>query len=619
MLAAAPPAWAAFYGEAPELAARVAAGALPPVAERLPEVPLLLEPVEEIGRYGGIWRMGMRRVSDHATFIRTIGYENLMRWTPDWTGVTPNLARSVTANADATEFTFALRRGLRWSDGAPFTADDILFWYRDVLLEPALTAQPPAWLMSGGAPVTVEKVDGHAVRFRFDAPHGLFPQLLALPEGAEPTSFPRHVLAPLHPRHNPNADAEARAAGFKDWVERFVAVAGRPGTVDHASRWSNPALPTLNAWVLTDTYGRSDRLEAVRNPYYWKVDPAGHQLPYIDRVVFTLVEGKADVAALAKAGAIDMQSRHVANYVQEIRAAQPGYAEFALVDTDMNDLVIELNQTHADPVLRRIFQAKDFRVALSHAVDRPAVIAGVFGGRGQPYQAGPRPESTFYNPVLARQYLDYDPGRANALLDGVLGAARDAEGFRLRPDGRRLSFTVATVGDQRLKGLQAVQRYWRAVGLDVAVVDMDRRQFVARGNANAHDASAWGGDGGLDVLLYPIRYFPYNYDSYAAVAWAYWYSDRANPLAEEPPAPVREQMALYDRLKTTPDPAEQTLLMTRILEITAERFPAIGITLPSMRSGIVRRGFRNVPKQMPAAWTYPDPAPTNPSQYFISD
>jgi peptide/nickel transport system substrate-binding protein len=186
------------------LAEMVAAGELPPLEERLPANPMVVEPVESLGQYGGTWRSGLRGGGDNAWLTRTIAYEYLVRWDPTWAEVIPNVAESFEANADATEFTFKLREGMKWSDGAPYTADDILFWYEDVLVDPEYSATHAVggWLQSGGEPVRVEKVDDYTVKFVFAAPNGLFIQRLATPDGAGPVGLPKHYCSQFHAMYN---------------------------------------------------------------------------------------------------------------------------------------------------------------------------------------------------------------------------------------------------------------------------------------------------------------------------------------------------------------------------------------------------------------------------------
>lgn len=610
---------AGVYRESPVLVERVGSGQLPDLDSRLPKTPALIQPVSSIGQYGGTWRMAMRRGRDHALMIRTIGYENLVRWNPEWTGISPNIAQSYTVNEDATVYTFHLREGMRWSDGAPFSADDILFWYNDVLLNEELTAGIDAWRISNGKKFTVEKLGKYKVAFRFEEPHGMFLEYLAAPEGAEATSYPAHYLQRYHIDHNPKADEQAQAAGFKSWKEQFYDVFGLPGTIDDKSRWLNPDLPVLHAWVLKGTYTVDEPLEAVRNPYYWKVDPAGQQLPYIDRIMYEVVESKSDARQVARAGRVDMQVRHMNVFADEVFENSqdwPDLKTFEAIDTDNNTAALSLNLNHRDPVLREIFQNKTFRIALSHALDRDAIIDKALGGKGKPFQVGPRPESPFYNEQLARQYLDYDPAKAKALLD-QMGLKLGPDGVRLRPDGKPISVFLDTVGEKRFAVIREVAEYWRAVGIDVTARNLNRSAFYDMRAVNEHDVSAWGGDGGIAVMLAPIYYFPYTYESLFATRWARWFQSPDDPEAEIPPTPVRRQMELYNRLTEQGDVAKREQMMREILQIAAEEFMVLGVSLPPVRHGIYQKNMHNVPAVMPAAWTYPTPAPTNPAQYFL--
>ena len=605
------------FGEAPELAKQVEDGSLPPVKDRLPTTPMIVTPNDRMGTYGGTWKMAQRNKRDHALLIRNIGYEPLLRWTPQWTSTIPNVALSFQPSGDATEFFFRLRPCMRWSDGAPFTAADIVFWYEDILNNPAFADTVPEWLTSGDNTVQVDAIDPHTVAFRFSKPYGLFPTALARPEGVEPVSYPAHFLKPLLPKYNANADAEAKALGFADWKERFIDVFGQPGTIDDPTRWDNPNVPTLNAWVLTGVYGEDDPLVAKRNPYYWKIDPAGRQLPYIDRVSMTLVPSKDAASDAAIAGKVNMQERHVTNRADEVLEKNSDLQPFTLVESDMNVLTLSLNLNDKDPVLRDIFQSKDFRIALSYAIDREAIIDRFVPG-AVPHQAAPRPESPQYHTVLARQFMAYNLELAQTYLAKAGLTERDANGILLRPDGKPLSFAIDTEGANRFEMLQAVMQYWRELGVDVTARNLPRDEFVALREGNDHHASAWGGDGGLDAMVIPINYLPMSSESsWFATGWAHWYLNPDDPNAITPPGEVRDQFALYDRLKATASAEKQNQLMRDILDISADQFYVMGIALPPNRKGVVARDFHNVPKVMPAAWSYATPAPTNPSQYFI--
>ncbi len=600
------------YREAPELAARVAAGDLPPVATRLPQNPLVVQPVERLGRYGGTWHMAMagtEQALDRWLIWRTLGYENLVRWDPQWRRVVSNLAQSYEVNEDATVFTFYLREGVRWSDGAPFTADDILFWAEDVLSNKELKHLSFPWLSGADDSLVVEKQDDYTVTFRFSSGRGLLLQHMAQPIGRRVTHYPSHYLRRFHPRHNPDGiDSLVAAHGAKDWVELF-----------NQKLWPNPDAPTLFAWQLTGE-PRAGRLVAERNPYYWKIDPAGRQLPYIDRLVYRIVPDRADAVDLALNGEVGMQSRYLSSVEKRPALEQQqraGYRLFAGIRSSANRIALSFNLTHPDPARRAIFQNKDFRIALSHALDRQAILDEVYGGAGEPYQVAPPPGSPLYHEQLARQYTAYAPDRARAYLDRAGLARRDAEGFRLGPDDRRLVLHLEVWVDSHRKVVPQIQRYWSAVGLDIKVRVNTRAPFDQRRGSSLYDAVLWVGGGGLDAILDPRYYFPFSHESVFATAWALWYEDPAHPGAQEPPETARRQMELYDALKTTPDPARQTALMRQILDLAADAFYVIGIARPARGFGIVKNNFHNVPPVMPLSWVYPDPAPTHPAQYFI--
>lgn len=605
------------YHEAPSLAALVESGELPPVEERLPESPRVIEPIERIGTYGGTWRMGLVGGADTPWLIRTMAYENLVNWNVDWTGVVPNIAESYEVNEDSTEFVFHLRRGMKWSDGEPFTSADIMFWYEDVLLNEELTPAVPTWLLSGGEPVVVEAPDEYTVVFRFAAPNGLFLNNLALPDNAVVTLYPRHYMEQFHASYNTtNLDELVQQAGAADWVQLFQNKAD-------IHTFSNADKPVLYAWRLTTPYGAGTRVVAERNPYYWKVDTEGNQLPYIDELVYNIYEDAEVLLLQALNGEIDMYDRHIATLPNRAILAdnmeEGDYHFYDLVPAGGNAMVLFLNLNDNDPVKREIFQNKDFRIGLSYAIDRQEIIDLIYLGLSEPSQVAPRAESNIYDEELAKQYTEYHPELANEYLDRAGYTERDSEGYRLGPDGQRISFTIEVTSaiQQWVDAIELIREDLAEVGIDMQVLVADRALVWERMQAGEQDAMVWGGEGGLymDALMGPYSYFPYSIYSKFAPYWSNWYQG-AEP-AEEPPADVKRQMELYDQVQATADPDEQLRLMTEILEIAKEQFYHIGIgTLPP-GYGIVKNNFHNVPEAMPQAGLYPNPAPTMPEQYFI--
>jgi peptide/nickel transport system substrate-binding protein len=627
-----------FYREAPELAERVAAKTLPPVEERLPRNPVLLPVEDRVGAYGGEWPLAMIGRADGLLVYRTIGYEPLVRWDPAWRRLLPNVAQSYEVNPAATEFVFHLRAGLKWSDGAPYTAEDVRFWFDDVLMSPELIDELPNWLPADRRGVRLAVENPRTVRFVFDKPNSLFLSSLAAgQDDAGPTELPRHALERLLPRHNPNADAEAKAAGFPGWKERFELVSGvHHGRSDAAAllHRRDPAadrvesaepLPTLNAWsVARREPGAPARYVAVRNPYYFKIDPAGNQLPYIDRVAFLETDSLDQVKDLLRAGIIGMQARHVANATRQadgpalIRAGD--YRPVTLMTAVNNVMALAFNQTAADPAKRAVLANRDVRIALSAAIDRQAVIRSVMSGLGEPSQPAPRPESRYYSARLANQHLTFDVDEANRLLDAAGFSERGEDGIRRNKDGVRLAFTVLVRRDRVHQSaiMKLLEKDWRAVGVEATTRDVPRKELAEAVAKGAFDVAPASNDGGLDPLLDLHAYIPLRSESAFGPAWQRWVENPADPQAEVPPDSVQRQIELYRAILATPSAEAQGKLLAEILEIAADEFFTIGIATEPPGIGVAGRAFANVPRVMPDSWLYPTPAPANPAQFFIA-
>ncbi|MEP7285887.1 MAG: ABC transporter substrate-binding protein [Chloroflexota bacterium] len=600
-----------LYQEAPMLAEQVKAGKLPSVDKRLPSNPVVVQPEEKVGTYGGTWHMAVVG-DDKGIMIRSLGYEGLVRWDSQWTRIVPNLAQSYDVNADATEFTFHLREGVRWSDGESFTADDIMFWYQAVFLNKELNPQPFPWLIIDGKPITVEKKDNYTVIFRFAAPNGLFMQRLATPDGILLVSYPRHYLTQFHPDYNPNVADLVKQAGVKTWVELFQAKAP---IFNFPINWE---APTLNPWKLSADYFTNDGVRrAERNPYYWKVDTDFNQLPYIDQIEIAVAKDSSEVNGRAINGQIDMQSRGLQAVIADPKNMQQGgYHTFDSIPSNSTSNVIEFNLNNSDRTKRAIFQNIDFRIGLSYAINRAKL------SKLEPFQPAPVPESPLYNDRLAKQYTQYDVQKANDSLDKAGYTQRDADSFRIGPDGKRISFKVILADTipgamDPVNLIKQIQADWRVVGIDMSFEVIKRVDADVIYKSGDFDATMWGGDGGFEVILEPRYYFPFSNWSLYAPLWSKWFVNSQDPDAEEPPAIVKQQMQLYNQLQATGDPDKQIDIMKQIITIAADQFYAIGIVRPATAYGVVKNNFHNVASAMPASWSYPDPAPTNPCQYYI--
>jgi peptide/nickel transport system substrate-binding protein len=614
---------AATYHEAPMLDPLVQSGKLPSIEKRLPDNPRVETPVEQVGQYGGTWRSGMVGGSDRNWMFRITGYEGLISWDRDWTGaIIPNLAESFSANDNATEFTFKLRKGLKWSDGQPFTSDDIGFFVTDIARNKDLFPSPPDWLTVEDKLGEFTKIDDQTFKIRFAAPYGLFLQRLASNYGVQTDMMAKHYCAQFLPQYNSkNLDQLAQQNGVKTWSELFI----KKCAVDTEAneRWQNPERPTMEPWAIKDPYiGGATIVTFERNPYYFKVDTAGNQLPYIDKLRIGV---NADVQTLVLKvinGEIDYQDRHIqTNANRAVFADNAAKGDYRIIDendSDMNTALISLNLTHKDPVKRKIFDNKDFRIGLSYAIDRKAIIDSAYLGEGEPWQAGPRRESPYFNARLASQYTEYDVGKANQYLDKAF-PKKDSEGFRLGPDGNRITFNIMVIpalGDF-VDATQLVAQYWQKVGIDAKVQTVDRTLFYDRKDKNEQDATVFQGSGGSgDALLEPTWYLPFWNESLFAVPWGDWYAS-GGKSGEEPPAEVKKQMDLYRQIKASADPAKQKALFQQLLDIAADQFYAFGISTPGKLYAVVKNNMHNVPVAW-WSWTYPSPVASNTEQYYFS-
>ncbi len=614
--------WAVEYSEAPALHERVLSGDLLPVEKRMPNRPLLLQPLESVGRYGGVWRMATLELNDPGFVFRSLGYEPLVRWGPQWRRVIPGVAERWEVNGEATRYTFHLRQGLRWSDGVPFTADDVVFWREHVITHPGSAGDLSPWLAPGGVLPEVRKIDDHQVEFTFQRPNGMFLKWLATPNGSGPVTNSKHALEKCFPALNPEAEATARALGFDSAWRWYVSLVTSP-----LSSVATERVPTLNAWNLhtvdRDAAGRP-RVTAVRNPYYWKIDPAGKQLPYIDEVSI-VVPGSADeLLEMAEAGRLDMQDRYLGGFDERVRLIAAEKAQRIKVNrripSPSNTAAISLNLNHPDPVLREFFGQKEVRIALSLAVDRNRIIQEVFHGEGRPYQVAPRPGSAHYHQRLATQYLDHDPKESKRLLAAAGCTIRESDGALVNADGVGIRFKMQVAGLVTAGAVgvaNALARDWGELGIDVSVESMSQQEFYALKRQNRHDVVLWSGDGGLDPLLEPRYYVPVSAESNYAVLWARWYEDPKATEASEPPSAVRHMFDLFEQVTAAPDDEEQARLFSRLLDEMADEFLVIGCSLAEDGIGIVHPGLRNVPEMMFDSWNYPQPAPVNPCQFYF--
>jgi peptide/nickel transport system substrate-binding protein len=601
--------------EAPTLTEMVKAGSIPSLEERLPDDPMVVPVVDRIGKYGGQFNAGT--IEKNGNFwIRNGAYEQLTRWTPTWDGLIANVAESFEASDDATEFTFKLRKGIKYSDGQPFSADDIMFWFNDVHMNEELTPTRPR------NPFAVEKLDDYTVKWVYESPNGLRIKEMTQTDNDRSVYYPMEYMKQFHADYNQDVEALVTESGQASWMDLFSFM---------NYQYQNSDVPVLFPWVMQAAIGEATtRIISERNPYYWKVDPEGNQLPYIDRQAIGLVAEAEALMLQALNGEIDVQERHITEakdksvYIDNMEKGK-----FHLIDqtpTTVNAFIIQVNMNCDDPVKREIFSNKDFRIALSYAMDRNELNDVVYVSQGAPHQVAPRPESRFYHERLATQYTEFDLDKANEHLDKTGWTERDSAGFRIGPDGKRISFIMEL--DQGrpnyIDSMELIKPTWEKVGVEVNVKLMERSLWEerCRGRNLEFHASGhrFGGGSGDAVVLDPRYWFPQSDgNSMFAKRWAFWYNNPDAEDAEEPPEQVKEAMTLYESLRETGDDQEQFEIMTKIFDIGADFFYAIGTILEPNAYAIVTDRMQNVPDVMPQSWIYPTPAPYNPAQWFIEE
>jgi peptide/nickel transport system substrate-binding protein len=608
---------AVAFQEAPSLAESVKLGTLPSVDKRLPEKPVVIQPVEKAGAYGGTWRRAYMGMSD-LVGARRLLYEPLVRWSPHYR-IVPNLAEKWEVEDDGKTFVFHLVKGVRWSDGVPFTADDILFYFEDIILNKELTPSIPKWLAPSGTPPKVSKTDDYTIRITFDKPYGLFLERLACPDGMALVTKPRHYLKKFHKQYAKptELDALVKEKNASTWAKLFHDAADLKTAL-----FLDKECPSLCPWIVK-VPAPAKRFVMERNPYYWKVDTAGNQLPYIDVVVHDLQAEAQTIVLKAVAGEIDMQGRRLGGMQNSVLLlANLGQGKYRLVPktaTASVGLLLAPNLNHGDPVMRAILSDSRFRKALSYGINRKEINNIVYRGKGTPRQAAPLKETLFYSPSYEKAYIEHDTAKAKALLD-EMGLKTDREGRRLRPDGQplRLSLDVMVVVPSWVDTAEIVASNFTAMGIETEVKSETRELFRQRTQSAAHDIALWTGDGGMECLLEPRWYFPYNNDSLQAPLYAQWYQC-AGRKGEEPPPEIREMMETYDAILRTVSDEKKKELFDKILAGNERNLWVIGLVHDPPDYYVVSPRMRNVPKSDFQSWIYPNPGPIHPEQFFFDN
>jgi peptide/nickel transport system substrate-binding protein len=597
------------YGEAPMLAALVEAGELPPVEERLPVNPAVVEPVDSVGVYGGTWHRAWRGVNDFHAFGRII-YDPVLRWPRDPNdNVQPGLAESWEWNEDGTALTLNFREGLRWSDGEPFTVDDVIFWWEAIETDTNITAAIHSEWMAGGEPMTIDRVDDYTITLNFAAPNGLAETVgLAFhgnqwPLGFERFGFyaPEHYLAQFHPEYSDTGSYEQfEAMSFDYNVDR----------------------PVMTAWRISEYEEGTTLMVAERNPYYWRVDTEGNQLPYIDRVYFHFVENSDGVNAMGIAGDLSMQARAISLTQFPVYQENAEAGEFHMLlwpQATASNATLWFNQSYSDEQYRALFTDLRFRRAMSHAIDRDTLNNVVFLGQGTPRTETVVPDSQCYIPEIENIHGEYDPTLAASLLDEI-GLVKGSDGFYTFADGSPLLLVVETANVEATlaDSLELIAQWWNDVGVRTEVEAMTRDVFWPRQGANESMVSTWTTDRGLVPMVDPIYQFPFDERSWMAPAYGTWFKS-SGAQGMEPTDEFKAVMDLYGEYKTSIDPARQLEICQDIVRNATENLWTIGTVGLVPNPVVVKSNFMNVSENHTADWIIMTPGTMDPAHFYFTD
>ncbi len=628
-----PAKWPKSFKEAPMLAALVKEGKLPPVESRVPSEPMVVKPLRSIGTYGGTWRRGFLGPGDGENGNRIRAGDKLLYWNDAGTEVAPQAARGFELSADGKRTLLFLRKGMKWSDGAPFTADDFVFWFTDMYTNKDLAPVPAPELSINGKPGRIVKVDESTVAFEFDEPYFLFPRLLAgdtqvgggqsrlQSDGRELGLYaPAHYLKRYLPKNSSveALTAEAKAAGYENWVQYFR----------YKSDWRlNRDVPTIAAWKMIQPIN-TQAWVLERNPFYYAVDTAGNQLPYIDKVQLTLAENPEVINLRAIAGEYDYQERFIdlAKLPVFLENAERGGYKVQL-DPGFNgsDSQIYVNMSYRqDAEVRKWLQKVEFRRALALGIDRSQLNEAFWLGLGvvsTPMPSDMIPESPGGD--YRTLWATLDVKKSNAMLDQIGLTKKDSEGYRLRTDnGQRLRFQIdvaQTLTPTWPQQAEMIVQQWKKIGIYADTKLFERSLFYTRIRNDDHQLTIFSNNGSESLFLYPnpvLSVDPTSSQGGAAIA-KWWSSNGTVGIPPEEPSMLKA----FDMLRSAGSIPEgqRNDLAKDIWRLVVDQVWTIGLVglSPSyMGTRVVNAKLENVPGRVCTSQHCRTPWSARPDQWY---
>ena len=583
--------------------AEVDSGNLPPVAERIPQDPFIVDLEAKgrtLGKQGGTLHTMVTRSKDIRQMV-VYGYSRLVGYDHEYK-LMPDLLASYD-NQDNKVFTLHLRRGHRWSDGHPFTSADFAYWWDDVANNPLLSPSgPPDFLKIEGKFPTVTFPDEVTVVYAWDDPNPNF--LRSLAQARPPFIYrPAHFLKQFHEKF---ADAEKLAEVIDN--ERVRSWAALHNKLDNMYKFDNHELPTLQPWI-NATSGKRSRHLFVRNPYFHRIDKAGIQLPYIDVVELLIVSGGL-VAAKANAGEADLQARGLdfrdISILRKGEADGGNYKTLLWGNGTASQIAIYPNLNFEDDAWRTLLRDVRVRRALSLGIDRGNINKALYFNLAKPGSMTVLPSSPFFEQANRDAWAQHDVKQANALLDEVGLTERDKDGIRKLPDGRVMEFVIETAGERQEveNALQIITDNWRDIGVKLVMRPLDRDILRNRVFAGTSMASVWyGWDDGLPQLYTSPDYLAPRHQEF--LAWPKWgqYYQTSGEVGEAPDMPeairLMEMAQSWDRATTD---EQREAAWREMLKIHADQLYGIGILAEAPQPVVVSKDLRNVPDLGIWAW-----------------
>lgn len=604
---------------------------MPALADRLPSEPLVVAPYDMIGSYGGMFNALSNATEAGTSDFMSVRHVNLVRYADDLTTIVPNVAKSWSWNDDFTQLTFVLREGHKWSDGEPFGAEDVAFWYENLALDSNVIESPKDYVLAGGEPMQVDVIDPLTVRFTMPSPK---PGFLAHFANHYAQGFqPKHFLGQYHPDINPDADTLAQSLGFEGGYDLIKAYYGSSDWMDtptpmlaHPDKVANlplDAAPTLESHIVISetTEGR----QFVANPYYYMVDTAGQQLPYINEMDEIFV-GESEVRLLKLVnGEVDYKAQALQiDYVPLLMENQEKSGFTVDLKPDITMPTFAFNVTSEDLEKRKVFGDLKFRQAMSVAMNRDEINEVAMFGLGTPQQyVGFSPTPDFVTPELEQHYAQFDLEMAKSLLDEIGVVDVDGDGMRELPNGEALTLNlqVATQGIS-IKIVELVGQSWRDVGINNTVKEVTSDEYRSSQSSNQLDVTLWEKSVPLAVVLGNAEIFIPPYDNYfnmrTAMLWGE-YVDSDGASGVEPPAYAKQMMEDVKAFQATPvGTPESDALGLKLVEAMTGNLLFIG-TVKEQKPIYHSNSLKNFPEFKTASYAYYRTYPYRPSQWFFDE